>query len=232
MALRTVLVKGRARAFEVAAAGAPPASSVLDGRVCECCQTDAAMTEDGPVVVYRDRSDDEVRDISIVRSTANGWSAPMTVFEDGWRIAGCPVNGPAVAASGDRVVVAWFTGAGDRPAVKAAVSNDGGITFAPPNLLDDEAPIGRVDVAITGDFAWTTWLGRSEDGAALRLRSVHLDRSGAHQAGPVSTLAETAGARSSGFPRLLALDRGRLLVTWVDTHGEQLVRTALVAIPH
>jgi hypothetical protein len=61
---------------------------------------------------------------------------------------------------------------------------------------------------------------------------VHLDRSGAHQAGPVSTLAETAGARSSGFPRLLALDRGRLLVTWVDTRGEQRVRTALVVIPH
>ena len=39
----------------------------LDGRVCDCCQTTAAITNDGPVVVYRDRSDDEVRDMSIVR---------------------------------------------------------------------------------------------------------------------------------------------------------------------
>ncbi len=35
----------------------------LDGRVCDCCQTDAVMTSQGPIVVYRDRSEKEVRDI-------------------------------------------------------------------------------------------------------------------------------------------------------------------------
>jgi hypothetical protein len=40
---------------------------LLDGRVCECCATSAASTPDGIAVVYRDRSKEEVRDISIVR---------------------------------------------------------------------------------------------------------------------------------------------------------------------
>jgi len=87
--------------------------AVLDARVCECCQTSAAVTRDGPVVVYRDRSEGEVRDISIVRLGRDGrWSAPAAVHADGWRIEGCPVNGPSVAASGRRVAVAWFTLAG------------------------------------------------------------------------------------------------------------------------
>lgn len=34
----------------------------VDGRVCECCLTTAAMTSDSPVAAYRDRSEDEIRD--------------------------------------------------------------------------------------------------------------------------------------------------------------------------
>ena len=36
----------------------------LDNKTCDCCQTSAAITDNGYVVVYRDRSD-EIRDISI-----------------------------------------------------------------------------------------------------------------------------------------------------------------------
>jgi hypothetical protein len=39
----------------------------LDKRTCDCCQTTAAITENGPVVIYRDRSEEEIRDMSIVR---------------------------------------------------------------------------------------------------------------------------------------------------------------------
>lgn len=227
MALRTVSVTGRAEEFE-SDDPATPRSEVLDERVCECCQTDAAVARDGPVVVYRDRSEDEVRDIAIVRATAAGWSAPRTVYGDGWRIAGCPVNGPAVDASGLDVAVAWFTGADGRPAVKAAVSRDGGATFAQPLVLDGEAPIGRVDVALAGDSAWFLWLGRSAAGATLRLRGLQLGGEAESELEPAATLAETDGARSSGFPRMLALGRDRLLVAWVDTRDGQRIRTALV----
>lgn len=231
MALRTVLVAGSAAAFDERGQG-PPSSTVLDGRVCECCQTDAAVATRGPVVVYRGRSDDEVRDIWIVRAVGDGWSPPQRVSEDGWRIPGCPVNGPAVAAAEDRVVVAWFTGANDQPAVKTALSTDGGATFGPALELDAEAPIGRVDVAVTDNgAAWVTWLARTPEGAAVRLAALRLGESDRPtQAGPPATLASTGGARSSGFPRILALDLGRLLVTWVDTANGQRVRAAWVEL--
>ena len=40
----------------------------VDDRVCDCCQTACAVLDDGTVVIaYRDRSEDERRDISIRR---------------------------------------------------------------------------------------------------------------------------------------------------------------------
>ncbi len=38
----------------------------FDNRVCDCCQTSAVRTKNGAVVVYRDRSEEEVRDISYI----------------------------------------------------------------------------------------------------------------------------------------------------------------------
>jgi hypothetical protein len=83
--------------------------TVLDDRVCDCCQTDMARADGAVVVVYRDRSQEEVRDMSVVRFAGGHWSAPRPLAHDGWQIDGCPVNGPAITASGGAVAVAWFT---------------------------------------------------------------------------------------------------------------------------
>src|SRR5262249_41314220 len=119
---------------------------LLDNRVCECCQTAAAPTPDGIAVVYRDRSEKEVRDISIVRMKNGKWSEPEPLSKDGWEINGCPVNGPAISSSGKNVAVAWFTAARDQSKVYGALSTDGGVTFGPKILVGDGNPIGRVDV--------------------------------------------------------------------------------------
>ena len=37
------------------------------------------------------------------------WLAPQSVFNDNWKIAACPVNGPALAAHGRNVAMTWFT---------------------------------------------------------------------------------------------------------------------------
>ncbi|MFN3841184.1 MAG: sialidase family protein, partial [Cyclobacteriaceae bacterium] len=52
----------------------------LDNRVCDCCQTTAAVTANGPVVIYRDRSLHEVRDIHIVRWADGNWIQPKPVY--------------------------------------------------------------------------------------------------------------------------------------------------------
>ncbi len=43
------------------------AETPVDLRVCECCPTTAAVTADGPIVAFRNRTDDEVRDIYVSR---------------------------------------------------------------------------------------------------------------------------------------------------------------------
>ena len=196
------------------------ASRILDSRVCECCQTDAAWTSNGPLVVYRGRSGGEVRDIRWLRLDGGTWTAPKVLAPDGWEIAGCPVNGPAVAASGVRVAVSWFTAAEGRPRVQAAFSANGGESFGASREVDGDKPLGRVDVAYLGedDFA-VSWMASLGERAALKVRRVRLD-------GTLSealTLATTASSRASGVPRIQHHE-GELLVTWVETGDQRKIR--------
>ena len=198
----------------------PAHEEQVDPRVCDCCQTDAATTADGPVVVYRDRSDQEIRDIYISRKTAQGWSRPALVHADNWRIHGCPVNGPAIGASGKHAAVAWFTGAPPSPRVQLAFSEDGGATFSPPVVVDDQGPLGRVDLVLTpsGDalVSWLATQGQPAQGASVHLRRVSAKGS----AGAPLPLREISAARSSGFPRL-AVVGDRLHVAWVEVGANQ-----------
>src|SRR6476620_9237953 len=109
----------------------------LDTKVCDCCTTSVAMTTDGPIVVYRDRTDNEVRDIYVTRNENGVWTPGKAVHSDGWRIEACPINGPAVSARGRDVVVAWFAAPNDQGRAYAAFSNDAGRTFGNPVRLDD-----------------------------------------------------------------------------------------------
>ncbi|MBC7896320.1 MAG: exo-alpha-sialidase [Cytophagaceae bacterium] len=131
------------RHTSLGAAGTPGEETPLDLRTCECCQVNAAMGKAGPIVVYRDRSEGEIRDIAVVRMVNGRWTEPAIVHHDNWHVEGCPVNGPAIAARGDTAVVAWFTGAQDTARVRVAWSFDGGATFAAPVRIDGGSPVGR-----------------------------------------------------------------------------------------
>ena len=176
----------------------------LDDRTCECCTTDMTMSSAGPVVVYRDRSADELRDIAVVRRTAKGWTKPRMLHDDGWKIAGCPVNGPQIASSGRSVASAWFTAANEKARVFVAFSSDGGATFAAPVQIDGGKPAGRVDVVmLDADTAVVTWLEQTATGAEIRARRVQRNRTAA----PAIKVADSATARAAGFPRMAAIGR-------------------------
>ena len=201
-------------------------AAVLDDRVCDCCPTDAVQTENGAVVVYRDRSPDEIRDIAIVRLVDGRWSGPALIHADGWEINGCPVNGPAIAAAGEHVAVTWFTGAGDQPRVLAAFSSDGGASFGPPIQVDDGEAIGRVDIVFSDDgAAAVSWLEQDGEAVALRIRGV-----GADGAAPARTVAHFAAGRASGYPALAVLGDS-LLVAWTDPDETIPLRTAVLPNP-
>ena len=198
----------------------------IDARVCDCCQTDAAITADGPVVVYRDRSDREVRDIALVRYSGGRWSEPVHVHDDGWKIDACPVNGPAIDARGRTVVVAWFT-APDVPRIRLAFSQDSGRTFGPPVEVASGDVAGRVDVVLLEDGrAIVSWLQPSAAGAEIRAQP--FGREG--PAGAPVVIASSSVQRASGFPQMVRAGGG-LMFAWTDTTEPAQVRTAYTTLP-
>ena len=90
-----------------------------------------------PVVVYRDRSDEEIRDMSIVRYVNESWTSPKTIHADNWQIKACPVNGPRADAIGNNLAIAWFSMKDKKGEVKVVFSNDGGATFEEPIRIDE-----------------------------------------------------------------------------------------------
>ena len=198
----------------------------LDARVCECCQTSAALTSDGAIAVYRDRSDKEVRDIHVVTSKQGTWSAPRPVSSDNWEISGCPVNGPSVAVDNRRVAVGWYTGANDSPRVKIAFSNDAGTTFGGAIEVADAETLGRVDVLLLPDgSALVCWLSGNADAGAINVRRVQSDGS----LGAPAIIARTDISRSSGFPRMARLGN-EVHFAWTEFGKPSHVRTATADI--
>ena len=211
------------RSAVYAADGRLERADLLDSQVCDCCQTSAVrLGKDGAAVVYRDRSQTEVRDISIAIFDGAKWSSPRSIHQDGWTILGCPVNGPSVAAYGNRMAVAWFTRAGSTEAhVRMAFSEDGGQTFGLPRDLDEGHPVGRVDVELLDqDTAVVTWVEGSGEQARILARQIGTDWMQS-----AITVAETTAARSTGFPRM-SRSGSQLLVAWVDPSQPPRVRTA------
>ena len=204
------------------------AETRLDERACDCCQTAVAVTSRGPIVAYRDRSADEIRDIYVVRRVDGRWTAPVPVHADGWRIAACPVNGPAIAAVDNRVALAWFTSANDSAKVKVAFSSDAGATFGAPVRIDGGNPAGRVDVALLHDgSALVSWIERTGgDTAVVQARRVAAD--GTPDA-PIA-IATSSAARASGFPRMVMHGRGAVFA-WTEPGKPSVIRLARLANP-
>ena len=205
--------------------GTPAPDIEVDGRICDCCQADLARTADGLVAVYRDRSEEEIRDIGVARLIDGAWSVPAKVADDGWYYPGCPVNGPAVAAHGNLVMVAWFTGANDTGRAYAAVSHDGGASFGERLRIDDGRPTGRTDIVFLDDrTAAVSWIEELEEGAEIRMRTVDADGN----VGRAHAVAVTSAARASGFPRLVS-HAGEVVVAWTDAKDRR-VRVATVHV--
>jgi hypothetical protein len=204
-------------------AGASAPDTTLDARVCDCCQTDMAMTSNGPIVVYRDRSPAEIRDIAVVRRNGATWSSPTLVHDDGWHLAGCPVNGPQVAADDQRVVVVWFTAAGGEGRVQAVFSMDGGATFSKPVRVDDGYASGHVDVGLLSDgSAIVTWVVQQDSEASIKLKRVVSNGA----SGATIPIATGRSPAEIGYPRL-TVSEDNVFVGW---NGQKSVQLATVRI--
>lgn len=172
----------------------------LDNRVCDCCQTSATMVNDNPFIVYRNRSDEEIRDMYFVQKTQDGWSQPKSVNNDNWKIAGCPVNGPRIANMQKSIATVWFAAPEGNPRVNLAFYDEKASEFLAPIVVDNTNPIGRVDIEmIDSDTAVVSWLDMEEDGAKIKIAKLTKDG----MVGNEVTAAQTSESRASGFPQLV-----------------------------
>lgn len=207
--------------------------TLIDGSVCDCCQTALTAFPDGSALLaYRGRTSAEVRDIRLARFRGAAWEEPRPLAGDDWRIDGCPVNGPQLASDGGRVAVAWFTGADNDPRVLASFSPDAGARFLMPLRLDTRKPAGRVATLLLHDGAMlVTWV--DSDGG-FWLRRITPDFTLAE---PVS-LAPPAAGKVKGFPRL-ALQRdyaggkttARFVAVYTRDGSPTTLGTLLVTVP-
>lgn len=216
------------RSARIDANGKLKETQLIDPKVCDCCQTSMARCSDGSLVVaYRDRHDDEVRDIAILRAAKDTWSKPVPLHADNWRIAGCPVNGPSLDAYEGTVCAAWFTmESGDSARVYVAFSSDRGERFGAPARVDLGAALGRVDLCLLDSKrACVVWLQPQGTETKVLMRVVTDDGA---MSSPVS-VAKSSTDRESGFPRI-AFDGERVIVVWTDPTAGSTVRAAQIVL--
>lgn len=209
---------------EIERRGKPRGARVLDPDVCDCCQTSGISSAVGPLVAYRDRTEDEVRDIRVAGGPLP--TGGVAVHDDGWNISGCPVNGPAIAAHERELAVAWFSGQTPPGRVDVAFTADPN-RFGSPIRVDAGHPLGRVDLQLLDDgSAIVTWMESMPEQPTLaqtRARRVHKDG----RMGEPLQVAVTTGSRDAGFPHAVIVE-DRMLWVWTDPgqQGMSKVRAA------
>lgn len=204
---------------------------VVDPDVCNCCQTTLAnLGEDRVFVAYRGRTPAEIRDHRRAAFDGETWSTPESLHDDGWQIAGCPVNGPAVGAQGRSVAAVWFTAADGKARVQAKRSTDGGATFGPAVAVDLGRPMGRLDLAMLSDAsAVITWMEMKagDNEAGIYARRLFPDGT----LSPAMLVAPSTQARASGFPRIATRQDDRIVMSWTHEPGTRQVRVLEFAPP-
>lgn len=210
----------------------PGPDTLVDDSVCDCCQLSfVPTTAGGALLAYRGRTKDEIRDMQLARFDGKAWSRLAPLHADGWKIAGCPVNGPQLAECGDLVGAVWFTAPDSQARVLARVSDNAGDAFGPLVRVDLGRPQGRVDSVMLADgtlvMSWLEMTGREtgkQGGIYLRTLSLEGRLSEPQLVIPSST------SRMSGFPRMVPLGGRQVLLTCTQDGEPTRILTLLVDV--
>ena len=207
------------RSAEIDRAGKLHQAQEIDARVCSCCSTDLGSDGSGAIALFRDRSIEEIRDIAQARYQNGRWQARKSVHDDGWKIAGCPTNGPALAVIGKRAAAIWPTLIDNQLQVRAKYLD----SVAPPVVLEKGASVlGRPDAAAFGAGVLVSWLGQNVRGNStlkLRLLDTHLEKLSE------VNVVELNGGRNIGVPKLAVFqDQAILVWTEAESAGSSHIR--------
>lgn len=189
---------------------------IIDESVCDCCQTSLIKSGDTAIVAYRNRTDNEMRDIYVSRFNGQKWSNPQAVYDDNWEIGACPVNGPKLATEDSLVAIAWHTAAQDTPTAKFAYSTDSGKTFGEPIKLNTNTSLGRVDTEIIDRRIYISWMEKSNAETQLKVSAFDMK----NQLIKPQSVAAVNEDRKTGFPQMERLGQ-HLIFAWTNIDSTQ-----------
>lgn len=193
--------------------------AILDDNTCTCCQTSFVNVGNDFMALYRDRSEEEIRDIRTVKfNNLDSGHHSQVLNNDNWHIAGCPVNGPRAINNKEEIGVVWFTMGTDAVAkVQFAHSSNGGESYSAPLLVDADN-LGRVDILAKGDSYFVSYLDESEEGNEIQVAEI--------QDGIIVTthmIATVSNARKTGFPRMALAKHGEgIYITYTNVETDNV----------
>lgn len=205
--------------------------TVLDPQVASATETSAAMTWDGPIVVYRDRDDQDSHSLAVVRRQDGHWTESRKIYSES---GGGLISAPRVAALERRVAVAWMAEPASGPRLRIAFSVDAGRSFAPPVDLAAAPPGASTTgpAAVTFDDegnALVLWvIARGAESSTVQVTRVAADG----RCGDWLQLGEGPVSPRGSFPQLVRAG-SRLAVSWIegDPGRVRVVSVPLAAIP-
>ena len=191
---------------------------LIDDNVCTCCPTSTISLGNKMLISYRDRTDQEIRDMDTVGFDENlKIDGPYSVHHDGWHINACPTNGPALDTKNGKVVITWYTAA-TVPLLLFASSVDGGKHFSSPEEISGiPATVGHPAVALLADgSSIVAWIESGNPESHLLARLIRND-------GNLEPAVEIASGSAFGYPSMRAQGDG-VLLAWMqaDKSGPKL----------
>lgn len=198
--------------------------------VCPCCRPALTFDDSGNVYIawrHVDKNNNRVMVVSSSDDKGQTWSEKVLVTQKGWKVNGCPHSGASMEYQGGKLFISWYSGAGNRAALKGSVSVDKGKSFqylgeVQGKVLDANHP----DIQMINGNAWIIFQGRdpeSNDGwGVIRPWLIKIANDGTSSA---PRQVPFLGG-SVAYPYLFAGSGGRIYATWTEI-GEKETKAVL-----
>lgn len=98
---------------------------LIDPVVCDCCPINLFVDAQGALnIIYRDNNDN-IRDMAKMASTDNAatFSASQILYNDGWKIMGCPHSGAVSSTTDKGTLISWFSGTENEKGIRLTTHN-------------------------------------------------------------------------------------------------------------
>ena len=187
---------------------------VLDSKVCDCCPYSVTnINQDSVALAYRDRSDEELRNIRVIKFDSSLKPSEIVLKQNDWHTESCPMNGPSLIRSHEGLSLAWYSILQSKGRVFYAHSSDLN-TFQTFNPMDGlQGSSGRVSLTnISEEKVLLSWVGPDENGKGrIWARPITIRGEG----GPTFELAGMNLSLKSGYPTLSSND-DKTYITWTS----------------